>query len=169
MPKRADRLSVPMTIDWEGKSNRKHFLQHTINQNQYKTIVEVGVRDGRTTFHLLDNCECIERYYAIDSDTTLFYTKDVKEKYKDRLIPIRGYSHDVAKQIPNDSVDLVFIDANHSYEYVKNDIIDYKPKIKLGGLLSGHDIDYPGVSQAVNEQFNYYDVGPNYVWFLKIL
>ena len=85
------------------------------------------------------------------------------------MIPIRGYSHDVAKQIPDDSVDLVFIDANHSYEYVKNDIIDYKPKIKLGGLLSGHDIDYPGVSQAINEQFNYYDVGPNYVWFLKIL
>jgi predicted O-methyltransferase YrrM len=157
-----------MTIEWDGKTNRKHFLRQTINDNQYKTIVEVGVRDGRTTFHLLDNCECIERYYAIDSDTSLFYTNTVKEKYGDRLIPIRGYSHDVASQIPNNSVDLVFIDANHSYEFVKNDIVDYKPKIKTGGLLSGHDIDYPGVNRAVNELFEQYDVGPNYVWFLKV-
>lgn len=168
MSKRTDRLSIPMTIEWNEKSNRKHFLKHLIDENQYKTIIEVGVRDGRTTFHLLDNCESIETYYAIDSDISLFYSNDVKEKYKDKLIPIRGLSHTVHKNIPNDSVDLVFIDANHSYEYVKNDIIDYKPKIRLGGILSGHDIDYPGVNKAVNEMIEKYDVGPNYVWFLKV-
>lgn len=168
MSKRTDRLSVPMTIKWDGKSNRKNFLKHIIDINQYKNIVEVGVRDGRTTFYLLDNCECIETYYAIDSEISLFYTEEIKTKYKDRLIPIQGLSQNVAKNIPNDSVDLVFIDANHSYQYVKNDIIDYKPKIKSGGLLSGHDIDYPGVNRAVTEMFDYYDVGPNFVWFLKV-
>jgi hypothetical protein len=168
MSKRTDRLSIPMTIEWEGRANRKNFLEKMINDNQYKTIVEVGVRDGRTTFYLLDNCECIEKYYAIDSNTALFYNNEVKKKYEDKLIPMMGYSHDVSSKIPNDSVDLVFIDANHSYEYVKTDIVDYKPKFKTGGLLSGHDIDYPGVNRAVNEMFNKYDVGPNFVWFLKV-
>jgi hypothetical protein len=34
-------------------------------------------------------------------------------------------------------------------------------------LLTGHDIDYPGVNQAVNEMIKQYDVGPNYVWIKK--
>ena len=49
------KLKVPMTIEWHSKPNRKHFLKHLIDSNQFKTVLEVGVRDGRTTFHLLIN------------------------------------------------------------------------------------------------------------------
>jgi predicted O-methyltransferase YrrM len=72
-----------------------------------------------------------------------------------------------ADRIADNSLDLVFIDANHSYDYVKKDIIKYTPKLKENGLLTGHDIDYPGVNQAVNEMIEHYDVGPNYVWIKK--
>jgi predicted O-methyltransferase YrrM len=65
-------------------------------------------------------------------------------------------------------LDLVFIDANHSYDYVKKDIIKYTPKLKENGLLTGHDIDYPGVNRAVNEMIKQYDVGPNYVWIKSL-
>ena len=50
---------------------------------------------------------------------------------------------------------------------VKKDIIKYTPKLKQNCLLTGHDIDYPGVNQAVNEMIVHYDVGPNYVWIKK--
>lgn len=163
---RSDRLNIPMTIQWEGKTNRKHFLKHLIEKNNFKTMAEVGVRDGRTTFHLLDHCPELT-IYAIDMSIKEFYNKEVANKYKSRLIPIEATSEVAADRIPDCSLDLVFIDANHSYDYVKKDIIKYTPKLKENGLLTGHDIDYPGVNQAVNEMIKQYDVGPNYVWIKK--
>ena len=163
---RSDRLNIPMTIQWEGKTNRKHFLRHLIEKNNFKTMAEVGVRDGRTTFHLLDHCPELT-IYAIDMSIKEFYNKEIVNKYKSRLIPIEATSEVAADQIPDNSLDLVFIDANHSYDYVKKDIIKYTPKLKENGLLTGHDIDYPGVNRAVNEMIKQYDVGPNYVWIKK--
>lgn len=164
MAKRKDLLDIPMTIEWNQKSNRKYFLKHLIESNGYTTMAEVGVRDGRTTFYLLDNIANLT-IYGIDLDTTLFYNEEVKEKYKDRLIPIRGKSASVAIQVP--IVDLVFIDADHSYNGCLKDIIEYTPKVNKGGILSGHDIDFPGVNKAVNQLVKSYDVGPNNVWFTK--
>jgi predicted O-methyltransferase YrrM len=164
--KRSDRLNITMTIQWEGKANRKHFLRHLIEKNNFKTMAEVGVRDGRTTFYLLDHCPNLI-IYAIDMSIKEFYNKEIANRYKNRLIAIEAKSEVAADRIADNSLDLVFIDANHSYDYVKKDIIKYTPKLKESGMLTGHDIDYPGVNQAVNEMIEHYDVGPNYVWIKK--
>ena len=161
-----DRLNVEMTIPWTGKSNRKYFLKHLIETHNLKVMVEVGVRDGRTTFYLLDNIPDLT-IYAIDMSIKGFYNKEVAEKYKDRLIAIEATSEKAAEQIKDNSIDLVFIDANHSYPFVKSDIVKYTPKLKATGMLTGHDIDYPGVNKAVNELIKEYDVGPNYVWIKR--
>ena len=161
MAKRNDLLTVPRTIEWNTKPNRKYFLRYLIEENNFTTMCEVGVRDGRTTFYLLDKCPNL-KIYGIDLNTSNFYTNDIKEKYGDRLVPIQGYSHVVADKVP--TVDLVFIDADHSYDGCKKDIIAYLPKVATKGLLTGHDIDYPGVNRAVNELIESYDVGPNNVW-----
>lgn len=154
-----------MTVTWEQKPNRRYFLKHLIETNGYTSMAEVGVRDGRTTFFLLDKIPTL-KIYGVDLSNDGYYSNDVKEKYKDRLIPIEGNSHLVHDKVP--MVDIVFIDADHSYNGCKNDIIYYKPKVKEGGILSGHDIDFPGVNQAVNEMIGDFDVGPNNVWFIKI-
>lgn len=162
MAKRTDLLNIPMTISWSQKSNRKYFLKHLIEKNNYTSMAEVGVRDGRTTFFLLDHCpELI--IYSIDLSIAGFYNNDIKNKYKDRLIPIQGDSSTMAVNIPK--VNLVFIDGDHSYNGCKKDILAYREKVLLGGIFSGHDIDFPGVNKAVNELIVSYDVGPNNVWF----
>ena len=148
--KRTDRLDVPMTIEWTGKSNRRHFLKHLLETNNFKVMAEVGVRDGRTTFHLLDSIPDLV-IYAVDISIRGFYNEQVANKYKNRLIPIQALSSVAADQIADASLDLVFIDAAHDYQNVKTDILKYTPKLKPHGLLTGHDIDYPGVNQAVNE------------------
>ena len=163
MPK--DRLDVKRTIEWNRKPNRKYFLQHLIETNNFSTMAEVGVRDGRTTFYLLDKIPHL-KIYAVDFDISLFYTQAVKKKYSDRLIPIEGDSSIVADKIPN--VDLVFIDADHSFKGCSKDILAYKDKVNKNGILSGHDIDYLGVNKAVNQLVKNYDVGPNNVWFKTI-
>lgn len=130
-------------------------------------MAEVGVRDGRTTFYLLDqNPNLI--IYAVDKSIAGFYNDEIKAKYGKRLIPIEALSTDGATYMSDNSLDLVFIDADHSYEWVKKDIAAYKPKLKTGGWLTGHDIDFPGVNRAVNEVVVTYDIGPNNVWLTNI-
>lgn len=129
-------------------------------------MAEVGVRDGRTTFHLLDqNPDLV--IYAVDKNITGFYNESVKSFYGERLLPIQALSTDAAKQIPDAHLDLVFIDADHSYEWVKKDIAAYKPKLKPGGWLTGHDIDYIGVNKAVTEVIKHFEVGTNNVWLTQ--
>ena len=92
-------------------------------------MAEIGVRDGRTTFYLLDKIPYL-KIYAVDTDIRLFYNNEVAEKYGDRLIPINGDSAIVAEQVPK--VDLVFIDADHSYEGCRKDILLYSKRINGG-------------------------------------
>ena len=67
--------------------------------------------------------------------------------------PIRLTSTEASNLYADNSLDFVFIDANHSYEFIKDDIKHWYPKVKKGGILAGHDYwsDWPGVIQAVDE------------------
>ena len=60
--------------------------------------------------------------------------------------------------IENEQFDYVFIDANHTYETVSKDLLNWIPKVRLGGLVCGHDYGggrnkrgFFGVTKAVND------------------
>ncbi len=71
----------------------------------------------------------------------------------------RKTSAEAAKDFPAGSLDFVYIDAQHHYEAVRDDIALWYPKVKVGGIIGGHDFfedgDYPfgrfGVKKAVIE------------------
>lgn len=52
---------------------------------------------------------------------------------------IRSYSDEAAQQVEDESADLVFIDGNHTYPFVLNDLKNYYKKVAPGGFLAGHD------------------------------
>ena len=52
---------------------------------------------------------------------------------------VRKYSMDAVKDFPDNSLDFVYIDANHSFEYVVSDIAEWERKVRQGGIISGHD------------------------------
>lgn len=60
---------------------------------------------------------------------------------------------EAARWFADGTLDLVFIDADHSYEGVKNDIAAWGVKVRPGGILCGHDYigHYVGVKRAVDE------------------
>lgn len=71
---------------------------------------------------------------------------------------IRKFSLDAVNDFEDNSLDFVYIDANHSYENVKADIEAWTKKVKVGGIVSGHDYirrkgqaHIFGVVDAVNE------------------
>ena len=68
---------------------------------------------------------------------------------------IRAKSDDVVNKFKDNFFDLIYIDGSHKYSDVKNDLINYTPKVKEGGILLGHDYSpiYPQVQKAVDEVF----------------
>jgi beta-1,4-mannosyl-glycoprotein beta-1,4-N-acetylglucosaminyltransferase len=80
------------------------------------------------------------------------------EKFIQNMEPAKGYyrpiqatSLEASQLYDNDSIDFVFIDAAHDYDNVKADILAWLPKVKPGGIVSGHDWPHPPVKQAVIE------------------
>ena len=69
--------------------------------------------------------------------------------------PIKMDSVSASKMYEDNSIDFVFIDANHEYDSVKEDISVWFPKVKVGGVIAGHDYEngWIDVDKAVNEFF----------------
>lgn len=68
---------------------------------------------------------------------------------------LRGDSAQMAVNVPDASLDLLYLDACHAFECVMADLKAWVPKVKKGGIVAGHDYsnsDY-GVMPAVSEFF----------------
>lgn len=85
--------------------------------------------------------------------------------YGTKAVMIREHSVDAAKLFTDGSLDFVYIDASHDYKNVTADLKAWYPKVKIGGVVSGHDYadgmwEYPGgfvrleVKRAVDEFFS---------------
>ena len=57
------------------------------------------------------------------------------------IIKIRKTSMEACPDFATGSLDCVYIDGEHNYEHINNDITNWYPKLKKGGILSGHDYD----------------------------
>ena len=75
----------------------------------------------------------------INHPTAYLETMENLTGMEDRGIMIRALSEQAVELFEDESLDFVYIDGNHSYEYVKQDIELWYPKVKQGGLVSGHD------------------------------
>lgn len=161
---------------------RYEYVADFINQNNYKKVVEIGIEAGATAEYILNNCPNIEKYYGIDIIKPHNFSNEVFNKFNN-FEHITKPAHEVSKQFEDKSLDLVYIDGNHEYEEVTQDITDWIPKIREGGIICGHDYSkyyYPGLIEAVNKQFldgvglllecfTYSLPEPeNYIWWKKI-
>lgn len=145
----------------------------------FTTGAEIGVEKGKnaqTMFEIIPNL----KLYAVDpykqharcsNEATSYlrhwddrYLRMVKRQAQKRLqdknaVIIEKFSEDAAKDIPDNSVDFVYIDGDHSYDFVMLDIIIWGRKVRKGGIVCGHDYFYDNnkegrrakVTQAVND------------------
>lgn len=63
------------------------------------------------------------------------------QRFGNRAIPHRSASAAASFFFADNSLDFVYIDANHSFEAVTEDLNLWAPKVKVGGLISGHDYE----------------------------
>ena len=87
------------------------------------------------------------------ADLRIEYEK-IKEYFKDKNVKVlKGRSVDMLANIEDSFFDMIYIDADHSYDSVYNDLALSYHKVKTGGLICGHDYNpniYPQVFAAVN-------------------
>jgi predicted O-methyltransferase YrrM len=140
-------------------------------------IVEVGALFGLSTQAILEGSEC-NKVIAIDNFawnpiglTPNRHESMLKSNLKyfsrnGRLEIFKGSSSDYLKDIySGDKVSMVFIDADHSYEGVLNDI-NFAEAINAL-IICGDDYSFPGVRRAVDERFrdSVHRIGD--MWFVE--
>jgi len=141
-------------------NHRWHIIANLLTLNKYSSMVEVGGGKGQNAVNILRNWPMRVLY-------TIEINKDYIDHIKDEMRDPKMYalklcqepSLESSKRIPN-NIDLVYIDADHSYESVKADISTWLPKVRKGGIICGHDYtrQWPGVIQAVDETFDKKDL-----------
>jgi Methyltransferase domain len=180
-------------ISWLKLSTINHrapylsFITWALNVD-VKLIAEIGVNQGETSkifrelfpqahLYLIDPWKITPEYRM--SATPISYKnkhyekayKAVLEEFKEdpKTTVLRMSSMEALLHTP-DHFDLIFIDANHEYTQVKQDILSWLPKVRPGALLAGHDYDaqipmFSGVKRAVDEVFgNKIMLGKDRLW-----
>lgn len=132
--------------------NREEILK-TINQINNGVCLEVGVLKGSyskkileqnpKTLYIVDAWMPLENYEDETNNknypNAFIEAKMISDVYSDKCVMIKAKSNQAVEIFKDSFFDFIYIDANHSYEEVKRDIISWFPKVKNGGILGGHD------------------------------
>ncbi len=172
-------ISAALLID--GWMSTAELLWLAEQAQQHRRIVEVGSWLGRSAVALADNCPgwvyCVDLWdgnlapgisgggWATETCYAAFKANVAGRQ----VIPLRMTSLEAARQLRHKHFDVIFIDADHSYEAVKADIEAWRPLLVPGGLLCGHDFSeqFDGVRRAVRELLPGYRLGPGWLWCWK--
>lgn len=150
--------------------------------------LEVGVDKGFNAYNMLTNLD-IKKLYLIDpyfpqSDEfdidgerryvegqyrpTKVQAEKFLEPFNDRIVWKVGTTEETIHDIPDEYLDFCYIDGDHKYESVKKDIELCYPKVKIGGMLGGHDFcpEHQGVVKAVMERFGNNIYTANLDWWI---
>jgi len=127
------------------------------SRNLLGAAADVGVAEGRTAISTLQ--WGFQAVYAVDcwhdQEDVYRLCMDNLKPYGDRVVVLRGWSHEMAQRIPDESLDYLHIDCGHDKPSVAGDLSVYYPKVKsfAGAIVAGHDYSNPdyGVKEAVDE------------------
>ena len=129
---------------------------------------EIGVADGRFSEYMCKHIPnlkllCVDPWAPYKGNNRyLGYSRrdhrPNEELARERMatygaMMFKGFSMDALKEVGDDVLDFVYIDANHDFDYVMEDIVGWGRKVKKGGIISGHDyyaFNHSGVKEAVD-------------------
>jgi predicted O-methyltransferase YrrM len=130
-------------------------LASLFNELGFKVGAEIGVYTGRYSESLCSKnpnlkLYCIDPWEVYETKADDPHATDEKqahynyEKTKKRMAKyncelIKKTSMEAIKDFEPESLDFVYIDANHDYEHVSEDIEAWAKIVKHGGIVSGHD------------------------------
>jgi hypothetical protein len=173
----ADKAAEVILKEKTSNRHRDHFFPRIIDALGFKIGVEVGVDKGEFSNLILERSK-IESYYCIDSWMDNFgsnyrpdvYDKDGNKRYTEAYNNLKKYidtkrtclmqmtSIEACRHFGLESIDYCYIDGDHSLEGIYTDIKAWLPKVRVGGILAGHDYkDGPksGINDFLGQQLDY--------------
>lgn len=147
------------------KTTKGHYpiVPRLVEKYEFAACAEIGVRRGELSELILFK-PCVKSLVLVDpwggnksaSHYRIFKKRmDAwSDKAKRRVRVLKMTSEEATTHIEDKSLDFVYIDADHHYEHVKQDILLWAPKLREGGMLAGHDYSETktvGVKRAVDE------------------
>jgi len=134
------------------KGQLRKDLYKMFNELGYKVGCEIGVMEGINAEFMFQAIPGLKLYLV---DPWIDYEGQRKHRGKELLDNGKAstikrvetydaeimemFSDEAARLVPNNSLDFVYIDGNHTFNYTIMDIILWTPKVKVGGIVSGHD------------------------------
>lgn len=180
-----DRMPSP---PWSPGYCREHFLADVINAHDLRAVAELGVWKGRTFLHLACHCPHTlvygidawayhperagipggETYAEWDMAGLERHVREAAKPFQNRALIIKADTVLAARNFRPRCLDLIFVDADHSAAGVERDLDAWVPKVRRGGFVTGHDIDWPTVRAVVAARFPDYHTGPDNVWWVRL-
>jgi len=153
--------------DYDIRYNQLKGLKMLIDEylNDNSVMVEIGSFAGVSSELFALHCKelyCVDLwdpYWEITDKQRIEFAEfsfDKISKNYENVYKVKKSSVEASKDFKDGSLDLVYIDAAHDYDSVRQDILTWLPKIKKGGFIAGHDYRYDpniGVYEAVNDIF----------------
>jgi hypothetical protein len=152
-PSRYENLNRVNWLRKSGDISSRDELHKIINSLGLKVGVEIGVQEGLYSEYLLKNTDLdlneVDIWKYLDDYKDIANVPDSLQeqvylrcqhrlsKYSDRINIIRDYSLNAANKFVPNSLDFIYIDANHTKTY--EDLRAWYPKLRVGGLIAGHD------------------------------
>ena len=174
LPSVLNNIELPLHI----LNSDRVWLARLFNQMGFKQGAEIGVEGGAYSEILCSNIPdlhliCVDLWKPYDGyvdyvDPT--YLEGEYHKAVERLKPysveiLRTDSMNAMMSVENNSLDFVYIDANHDCPWIDNDIYWWSRKVREGGIVSGHDyaVNHNGVRHAVDYFTKLNNIRP---WFV---
>ncbi|PJE65248.1 hypothetical protein COU91_02720 [Candidatus Saccharibacteria bacterium CG10_big_fil_rev_8_21_14_0_10_47_8] len=143
---------------YEIAGSRYEFFPMLINELEFKKGVEIGTERGIYAKAILRRCPNFKLYCVDPWEAYPGYREHVNQQKLDwlykqtkkRLKPynhqlIKGFSSDAHKLFDDGGLDFLYVDGNHEYSHVVADLRHWLPKVRVGGVVAGHDFsDNPG-------------------------
>jgi predicted O-methyltransferase YrrM len=146
---RFDGSYSPGGLIWPEERNALASLLKEVAGEGMK-VAEVGCFLGRGSTRVMAEAVrphggsviCVDdfpKFGGFADQRELFEQSTTALGFRNLLQVIDGNGHDVAARFPDGYFDLVYIDAGHSYNDANSDIRAWRSKVRLGGILCGHD------------------------------
>lgn len=167
-------LAAPVKLPIDRKE-----LARIMRRLGYTKGAEVGVCEGRYSKQICEQVRgvdllCVDPWITYKDnprggpqaqhDRNIEITKRILEKFNVTIK--QAFSMDAVREMAPDSLDFVYIDAHHGFDYVMQDIIEWAKRVRPGGMVAGHDYYHFRLAGVVEAVDAYTDAHGINEWFV---
>lgn len=172
LPQYAFESRCPSTMQGPGVSpfKKRTDLGAVMELQGFKRGIELGVQRGGFARSMLGKWPNCSEYHLVDlwsyqenykdfanvnnkiQDNNYHSTLNSLDSWKEKIHVCRNYTSVCVNSYDDEYFDFIYVDARHDFKGVYDDMVAYWPKLKVGGILAGHDYVTQGDGPAQGGQ-----------------